>query len=93
MSLERLEVALGDVERMALDAKARVEAQVARRPYATLAAALGAGYVLGGGLFTPLTARVVRAGARLLVLPLLQQELAAAAQEAAGLAPRPGTPA
>ena len=60
----------------ALDIKGRVE----RHPYGTVAAALGIGYVLGGGLFTPLTARIVgmgmRIGLRLAVLPLLKQEMA-----------------
>jgi hypothetical protein len=60
----------------ALDIKGRVE----RHPYGTVAAAVGIGYVLGGGLFTPLTARIVRLGVRigmrLAVLPLLKQEMA-----------------
>jgi len=60
----------------ALDIKGRVE----RHPFGTVAAALGIGYVLGGGLFTPLTGRIVRLGVRigmrLAVLPLLKQEMA-----------------
>jgi hypothetical protein len=63
---------LGD----ALDIKGRVD----RHPYGTVAAALGIGYVLGGGLFTPLTGSIVRLGMRigmrLAVLPLLRQEIA-----------------
>ena len=59
----------------ALDIQGRVE----RHPYGTVAAAIGIGYVLGGGLFTPLTARIVRLGVRigmrLAVLPLLKQEV------------------
>jgi hypothetical protein len=59
-----------------LDIKGRVE----RHPYGTVAAAVGIGYVLGGGLFTPLTSRIVRfglrLGLRLAVLPLLKQEVA-----------------
>jgi hypothetical protein len=59
-----------------LDIKGRVD----RNPYGTVAAALGIGYVLGGGLFTPLTARIVRLGVRigvrLAVLPFLKQEMA-----------------
>jgi hypothetical protein len=58
----------------ALDVRGLVE----RHPYGTLAAALGAGYVLGGGLFTALTGRLVRAalglGLRFVVLPTLEQE-------------------
>jgi hypothetical protein len=60
----------------ALDLKGRVD----RHPYGTVAAAIGIGYVLGGGLFTPLTSRIVRFGVRiglrLAVLPLLKQEVA-----------------
>jgi hypothetical protein len=63
---------LGD----AMDIKGRVD----RHPYGTVAAALGIGYVLGGGLFTPLTGGIVRLGVRiglrLAVLPLLRQEIA-----------------
>ena len=62
--------------RDALDIPGRVE----RHPYGTVAAAVGIGYVLGGGLFSPLTARIVRLGIRiglrLAVLPLVKQEIA-----------------
>jgi hypothetical protein len=60
----------------ALDIKGRVD----RHPYGTVAAAIGIGYVLGGGLFTPLTGRIVRLGLgigmRLAVLPMLKREMA-----------------
>jgi hypothetical protein len=60
----------------ALDIQGRVQ----RHPYGTVAAAVGIGYVLGGGLFSPLTARIVRLGIRiglrLAVLPLVKQEIA-----------------
>src|SRR6185369_12835359 len=60
----------------ALDIKGRVD----RHPFGTVAAAVGIGFVLGGGLFTPLTGRIVRLGLRigmrLAVLPLLKQEMA-----------------
>jgi hypothetical protein len=50
-----------------------------RHPYGTVAAALGIGYVLAGGLFTPLTGRLVglavRLGLRLAVLPVIKDEL------------------
>jgi hypothetical protein len=50
-----------------------------RHPYGTVAAALGIGYVLGGGLFSPLTGRIVglglRVGLRLALLPLLKDEI------------------
>ena len=59
-----------------LDLKGRID----RHPYGTLAAAVGVGYVLGGGFFTPLTSRILRLGLkigiRLAVLPLLNDEAA-----------------
>lgn len=55
----------------ALDISARVE----RHPYAMLAAAAAVGYVLGGGLFTSTTARLVRLGIKLAALPLIKNEL------------------
>jgi len=58
----------------ALDIEGRVE----RNPYAMVAAAVGVGFVLGGGIFTRLTASLVGAGLRLALmaaLPVLQEEL------------------
>jgi hypothetical protein len=70
--------ALADIED-ALDVRGLVD----RHPYGTLAAALGAGYVLAGGLFTPLTGKLIRAalglGLRFVVLPTLEQEAIALA--------------
>ena len=58
----------------ALDIEGRLE----RNPYGMLAGALAVGFVLGGGLFTRLTASIAGAGLRVglaAALPLLQQEL------------------
>lgn len=49
--------------------------RVDRHPYGMLLAAAGIGYVLGGGLFTPLTARVIRFGLKLAAIPLVKDEL------------------
>lgn len=62
----------------AIDLKGRVE----RNPYLTLAAAAGVGYILGGGLFTPLTARMVRLGVKLAALPFVKDELLGMAEAA-----------
>jgi hypothetical protein len=55
--------------------------QIRQHPARTVAMTFGAGFILGGGLFSPLTARVVgvgvRLGLRLLVLPLVAERLAA----------------
>jgi len=65
-----------DPHEAALDVSALVDAH----PVGTLATALGVGYVLGGGLFTSLTSRLLRWGLRLGVqlalLPALERELA-----------------
>lgn len=50
-----------------------IQRQLREHPYRTLAAAAGVGYVLGGGLFTPLTGSLVRVGMRAMFLPMLQQ--------------------
>lgn len=61
-----------------IDLKGRID----RHPYGMLAAAAGIGYVLGGGLFTPLTARIIRLGMRLAALPLVKDELVGMAEAA-----------
>ncbi|AKQ67397.1 hypothetical protein A176_004309 [Myxococcus hansupus] len=61
-----------------LDLRGRVQ----RNPYGMMAAAIGVGYLLGGGLFTPLTARVLRLGVRLAALPLVKDELLGMAEAA-----------
>jgi hypothetical protein len=61
----------------ALDVPGRMEAS----PYTTLAVALGVGFVVGGGLFTSTTRRLLWAGLalglRVASLPLVQDQLAA----------------
>ena len=64
--------------RQAVDLKGRV----GRHPYGMIAAAIGVGYVLGGGVFTHLTGRLVRLGLRLAALPLVKQELLGMAESA-----------
>jgi hypothetical protein len=61
-----------------LDIKGRVD----RHPYGMVVAALGVGYVLGGGLFTPLTARILKLGVRLAALPFVKDELVGMAEAA-----------
>jgi hypothetical protein len=63
-----------DILRDALD----IEGRVNRNPYGTVAAAVGVGFVLGGGIFTRLGARIVGAGVRvglMAALPLFQKQL------------------
>jgi hypothetical protein len=48
---------------------------VQRNPIGMVLAAAGIGYVLGGGLFSPMTARLVRYGLRLALIPLVKSQL------------------
>jgi hypothetical protein len=67
---------------------AAIEERVNRNPYGSIAAAVGIGYVLGGGIFTPLTSRIValglRIGIRLAVLPMLKDEISVLADALGG---------
>ena len=45
-------------------------------------AALGVGYVLGGGLFSPTTARLLRIGARLALVPIIKSQVSAMSRDA-----------
>lgn len=56
--------------------------RVDRNPYLMVAAALGVGYVLGGGLFTRTTGRLLRLGMRLAALPMVKDELLGMAEAA-----------
>ena len=65
-----------------------IDRRVTEHPYGMVAAAVGIGYVLGGGFFTPLTARILgfglRIGVRIAAIPLLEQELRGFAEAVAG---------
>lgn len=52
-----------------------LERRMDRNPYLTLLAAAGVGYVLGGGLFARFTGRVLRLATRIMLLPILRNEL------------------
>jgi hypothetical protein len=71
---DRTRDAVSDLKRAA-----DIDGRVQRNPYGTVAAALGIGFVLGGGIFTPLTARILglglRLGVRLALLPLLKDQI------------------
>jgi len=54
-----------------LDLRGRVE----RHPIGMVLGALGVGYLLGGGLFSPLTGRLVRVGMRLALVPIIKSQL------------------
>jgi hypothetical protein len=62
----------------AVDLQGRVE----KNPYGMVAAALGIGYLFGGGLFTPMTARLFRLGIKVAAVPLVRDELMSFAESA-----------
>jgi hypothetical protein len=68
-----------DVAEVGRDLRQRVDLSrsVQEHPFRVVLIATGVGYVLGGGLFTPLTGQIVRAGARALLLPILRNQLEA----------------
>ncbi len=55
---------------------------VEKAPYAMLSAALGVGYIVGGGLFTPTTGRLIRLGMKLAALPMVRDRLLDVAEAA-----------
>ncbi len=73
-----------------------IDGRVDRNPYMMMAAAAGSGYVLGGGIFSTLTARFVglglRLGLRLVAIPFIQRELLGFAAVASDGCARPGSP-
>jgi hypothetical protein len=55
-----------------------------QHPYQALAAAFGVGYVIGGGLFSKSTGRVLRLGVKLATVPMVQGVLLDVAEAALG---------
>jgi hypothetical protein len=62
-----------EVEDTSADLERFLTAGVRRRPYTTLGAAAGLGYVLGGGLRSPLTIMLLGTAARILAAEVVRQ--------------------
>ena len=56
-------------------AKMDLSESVQRHPFRAVFIAAGVGYVVGGGLFTPLTGNILRLGFRAMLLPMLKGQL------------------
>ena len=54
----------------AVDLRGRVD----RNPLGMVLAAAGIGYVLGGGLFSPLTGKILRVGVRVALIPIVKSQ-------------------
>jgi hypothetical protein len=52
-----------------------IQGRVDRHPYGMILAAVGVGYLLGGGLFSRLTGNLVKLGVRVAALPFVKEEL------------------
>jgi hypothetical protein len=57
-------------------------ARVREHPYGMVGAAFGLGYVAGGGLFSPTTARVIEFAVKLAALPPVREKLLEVAEAA-----------
>jgi hypothetical protein len=60
-------------------------AQVRAHPYQSVLVAAGAGYALAGGLLAPAASRLLRGGARFIVLPMLAAVAESVAEVASDL--------
>jgi hypothetical protein len=63
-----------------IDLRGRVQ----RNPFLMVGAAVGVGYLLGGGLFSPLTGKLLRIGLRAALIPLVKSQLQGLANVAEG---------
>ncbi|QDG53160.1 hypothetical protein FIV42_21155 [Persicimonas caeni] len=55
--------------------KASIGEYYQENPYAVLAAAAGVGYVLGGGLFSPFTKRILKVAMKGMLIPLASSQI------------------
>jgi hypothetical protein len=74
-ALELIRTSSAEARSRVKDWSSALNSELKRRPWRTLSIALGAGYLLGGGLFSRLTLRLASIGVRL-ALPIGLQLLA-----------------
>jgi hypothetical protein len=79
--MNKMSGSASNVRERVVQARSILQRELKQRPGRTAAIALGAGFVLGGGLFSALTARIlatgVRMGLRVALIPMVTQGLAA----------------
>ena len=71
----------------AVDLRGRVQ----KNPIIMMAAAVGVGYVLGGGLFSPFTSRLLKVGMRVAIIPFIKNQLSNMAGDAISGQPGEGS--
>lgn len=71
----------GELAAAAREIKSKIDIapMVREHPFRTVLIAAGVGYVLGGGLFTPMTGRLIRLGARAMLVPIVTNQIEAMA--------------
>jgi len=67
--------AAGDKLSHSLDLAGRVQ----RNPIGAVMVAVGVGYILGGGLFSPVTKKALKLGLRLAIIPFVKGQISALA--------------
>ncbi len=72
-----------------LRGKLDIAGRMERHPYAMLAGAIGVGYILGGGLFSGLTFRLIQLGVKVAAVPLLKSQLVGLVESAWSRSPEP----
>lgn len=71
----------GELSEAAREIRSRFDLSdtIRQHPIRTVLVAAGVGYVLGGGLFTPFTGRLIRLGARAMFVPIVKNQIEAMA--------------
>jgi hypothetical protein len=55
--------------------KVDISSAVQTHPFRSIFIAAGVGYLVGGGLFTPMTGRLLRVGLRAMLVPMIKNQM------------------
>jgi hypothetical protein len=74
---EDMKTLAGDFREVGEELRERVDLSraIQAHPFRAVFIATGVGYVLGGGLFTPLTGQLLRVASRAMLVPILRSQL------------------